>query len=200
MNLIKYSAFLIFLFILAGCASRPPKVELPANWSIKKHQLQQFTEWQLRARLAYKNNDDSFSASMVWNESPQSSQIRLLNPLGISLVSVDVNTNMATLEADGEIYQGDDINSLLYQITGWDIPVSDLRYWIIGLPQEDDTLSFYENGSIKRLYPHCDGCEQWQIDFLDYTEHQGLVLPRSLVISNLSKENTFIKLRVSSWR
>lgn len=200
MNRIKYSVFLMLLFVLASCASKPPKVELPVNWSIKKQKLQQFTQWQLRARLAYKNNDEAFSSTIIWNESPVSSQIRLLNPLGISLVKLHISPDLSTIEADGENYQGDDIDTLLYRITGWDIPVSALRYWIIGLPTKNDTLSFYENGSIKRLSPNCKGCEQWQIDYVDYTEQRGLILPRSLIISNVSQDDFFIKLRVSSWR
>ena len=200
MNSSRNISVLIICLLLFGCASRPPKVQVPAGWSLQKQQLEKLSEWQLKGKLAYKDGEDAFSASILWSQSKQDSQLRLFNPLGVTLVDIKVQPNFARLKADGKEYQDTDIDSLLYHTTGWNIPVNFLRRWIIGLPDDNDQIVFNEDGTIKRLMPSCEGCNKWQIQYLDYTQHQGLVLPRSLTVTDTSKNNAFIKIRVSSWR
>jgi outer membrane lipoprotein LolB len=107
---------------------------------------------------------------------------------------------VAQLDVDDEVYRDTNAQSLLLNTTGWDIPVEQLQRWIKGLPAENDQLEFNPNGTLKRLYPACNQCGKWIVDYERFMQVGDLVLPQALVIRDISQDNAFIKLRISSWR
>lgn len=200
MRLFRQPVLWSIIFVLIGCASPPPEPDLPEGWVVQRKQLLNFNQWDVKAKLAYKKQNDSLSANLVWQESSEQSTLRLFNPLGVTLVEMSVSPDVATLIADNQTHQDTNIEALLHRVTGWNIPVRHLRSWVKGLPDEKDMVTFYPNGTIKAITPQCSECAKWRIEYSRYMQVNDLILPAQLTVYDMTHDKTYIKLRISEWR
>ncbi|WP_296402180.1 lipoprotein insertase outer membrane protein LolB [Psychrobacter sp.] len=88
------------------------------------------------------SNAKSGSAFYVWAQEQDRFAIDLTGALGIGHTVIEYNGNSATLvsEQTGEIKAASP-EELLLRATGWQAPISQLRYWISGRPAPSDTNS-----------------------------------------------------------
>ena len=71
---------------------------------------------------------------MHWTQRPGSLRIELRGPLGSGLVRLQQDAGGATLTDNGRnVYRAESIEDLLFDATGWHIPLDGLTYWIRGL-------------------------------------------------------------------
>lgn len=92
----------------------------------------------------------SGSAFYVWAQEEDRFAIDITGALGIGHTVIEYNGSSATLvsERTGEI-KADSPEELLQQATGWQAPISQLRYWISGRPApSDDNSQLDEQGRI----------------------------------------------------
>ena len=82
------------------------------------------------------------SAFYVWAQEDERFAIDLTGALGIGHTVIEYDGNSAKLvsERTGEITAATP-EELLLQATGWQAPISQLRYWISGRPAPSDTNS-----------------------------------------------------------
>ena len=125
---------LLALMLLNGCAlfskSQAPQNEVVnSNKSLKVADL---TRWKIKGKLIFKSPKEKLSASLNWTQSDDESEIRLTTFLGISILKLVNNSSGATLTLDGNTYQSNDAQSLLYQKTGFNWPIVQLPMWIKG--------------------------------------------------------------------
>ena len=130
---------LSFLLLLGGCASKPPAPQLSMEqrqllWESHRQQIMELTSWRLEGRLGLRVPGQSGSMSVDWKQNSHDYTIYLDGPLGQSLAKVQGRDGGVTVEASGEKFSGHSPEQLLRQVTGWDLPVSHLRYWVLGLP------------------------------------------------------------------
>ena len=193
----------LFLFIISslmlGCASRPPgpkgNVDLPAQ--VEK--LRSITSWNIKGKMALRENDEAVSATLRWSVEEDVLAFRLTNFLGVTLVDMQSNGTLATLEADGETYTDTDASRLIYRVTGWDIPLDKLLNWVKGVPGERDTYTLTENGLLDTLKPTCFRCRQWQVSYGAYQNVNDVWLPGALTLKQKNTQN-FIKIRINTWQ
>lgn len=204
MKLQQFVFYITLLLILAGCAGNRPVTQEAlksiGGWQAQQAALSNFKQWKLSGRLAYRRGKEGFSASVRWQQTPEVSEVKLTNSLGIKLLELNITPAKATLYADDNEYVADDAQQLLYDVSGWDIPVGLLINWIKALPDKDDIIQLNESGYIQQLSPQCLACRRWQITYHSYTQVDQLVLPHSLTVRDLSHANAFIKIKVSSWQ
>lgn len=194
----RYLLFVLLLFV-GGCAtqSRGPTgpVDLPAQLAT----LAEINQWQAKGKMALKEEEEAFSASMRWKVDNANFEFKLTNLLGITLVDMKSDNAITTLEADGETYQDSDASRLIRRVTGWSIPVTQLINWTKGLPNPEDQYVLREDGLVASLTPGCTRCEQWEIRYDRYRQIDGIWLPHSVVLQHRFIPNKWIKIRISAW-
>jgi outer membrane lipoprotein LolB len=166
---------------LAGCAvapERPPVSDPNRVWQSRKPLLLAIHAWQISGKLGLRTAKESNQASLIWERSGQAHKISLFGPLGAGKVLLSANEQGATLrDAKKKTYTASDPQSLLYQTTGWRIPIGNLVYWLAGVPAPDRPRSFRLDawGRLEEL-------EQsgWKVRFLDYLREGELELPRKV--------------------
>lgn len=87
-------------------------------------------------------NAQTGSAFYVWAQEDERFAIDITGALGIGHTVIEYNGSRATLvsERTGEI-SANTPEELLVQATGWQAPISQLRYWISGRPAPSDVDS-----------------------------------------------------------
>ncbi|MBU3006021.1 lipoprotein insertase outer membrane protein LolB [Paraglaciecola arctica] len=195
---IKPTFFVLFLvFILFGCANPPPP---PVNLNSSVHQasLKGLERWSIKGKLGFKSPEKKQSANFRWQQTPQQFQLNMTSVIGTSLVNMKGDENLVSLVADDETYQDTDASRLIWRVTGWQIPVEKLRFWIKGQHQRADLVEISEQGWVNQLQPNCDNCENWLINYDNYKIVEQTWLPHKVVLHNKINNSQLI-IRVNTW-
>jgi len=80
--------------------------------------------------------DQSFSAPFELRGSARQGDLLFYTPLGSTAAAIHWTENTAVLQARGETREFGDLNQLIRDLLGCDVPVTALFSWLNGQPQE----------------------------------------------------------------
>lgn len=189
-----------FIIFVSGCATRLPQPEGTVDLPEQLARLNNINVWTISGKLAIKHPEQSLSANLRWQTQQQDFEFRLSNFLGITLVDMQNSRDGAVLEADGETYRDPSASLLLYQMTGWDIPVNQLLSWIKGVPKATDSYQLDEHGLVSMLKPACQQCAGWIVNYSKYQQVDDVWLPHALTLTNPQQPEHLIKIRIDKWK
>ena len=188
----------LLLLLLVACSPTPPRplpdIAPEQSWQLRQQMLRQLTHWQLSGRLAVQNDHEAWHMSLKWQQRQDRYSLNIIAPLGQGSMRLHGDaTQVMLLTEDGKVINSSTPELLLYRQLGWKIPVSALRYWILGLPAPGDYLpTIDEYGRLSHLQQ-----DDWEIEFIDYQPQLGVDLPRKVFINN---HHAAVKLIISSWQ
>jgi outer membrane lipoprotein LolB len=200
------------VFLLAACAphttvnqSMSPDKATPSTQaetapkvvSVEKRKAETATisSWEIRGALAAKNKAKGWSASMNWVQNgPGSYHIRLMGPLGAGTVLISKNGGAITFQDGPKKITSSNADELFLQQTGIRLPVTNLYYWVRGLPAPGAVSSEHRDQSNHLAQLRQSG---YTINFGQYTTVKGADLP-SLI--RLEGNGVMIKVIIKNWR
>ena len=150
--------------------------------------LQSQASWDFEGRVALSNEKDSISAAISWRHSVDKDEIELSGPLSQGKVTILVTVDKVLVD-DGENpkeYSGQ-VDVVVGEQLGVDMPVSSLRYWVLGVNQPLQPVVEQESGFLQA---------GWQVGFKELQIVNSELLPRKI---NLEKNKTRIKLIIDQW-
>ncbi|AYA40341.1 lipoprotein localization protein LolB [Xenorhabdus nematophila] len=187
--------------LLTACTvTQPPTGTGSTNtpqWHTREQQLQKLEHYQTRGSFAYLTQDKKVYARFFWQQySPDNYKLLLLNPLGTTELELFVEPNRVQLtDSEGKKYLSDDPESLIYQLTDMDIPLDNLKSWIIGLPGDAKDFQLDANYLLKSVSDRKKG-EIWRVNYQGYDTSAIPVLPNRL---ELTQGKNRIKLKMDNW-
>ena len=123
----KFLAGLLAVLLVAGCATTPAPRGSQSAAAI--------TAWQLNGRVSLTRGEEGWHAGLYWQEQADTFYLRVSGPLGQGGFQLNGDARgIVLVDADGQRFIAQDVDALLVQVTGWQLPVKGLRYWIRGLP------------------------------------------------------------------
>ena len=182
---------LVAALLATGCVTTPQPQRSQVNWTQERTRLEQLDHWQLSGKLAIITAKEKGSARLNWQQDGDDYRLNLTSLIGTHILELTRQHGQLTLvDREGKVHQSDNASELVYELTGWDLPIDGLPLWIKGLPGSADfTLNPDQSlASVK------DG--DWQIDYQSYQDQDGYRLPQQL---SLQGEGTRIKLQVNEW-
>ncbi|GGW75975.1 lipoprotein insertase outer membrane protein LolB [Alteromonas halophila] len=199
-RLVFVSLLVVFFSACSTLPDGPQRtVDLPAQLAA----LEKVNRWQLRGKMAIRNQQKAVSATVIWKTDGRNFHFRLTNLLGITLADLRVNEDGATLQADGDTLRDTDAERLVASVTGLAIPLKDLLVWVKGLPQNDDRYRLNEKGLVSALWPACDDCNGWQVSYNNYGDvqfaNQTVWLPHDIRLTRAQQPDILIKIRIDQW-
>lgn len=175
---------LLSLF-LSACVNKLPLKSV----EFKAHQaaLMPITQWKMTGKLGIKTPTESGSANIQWQQESAAYQIQLHGPLGQKSIVIIGDLQEVTLKEKGKpIIKARSPEALIKKSTGWNLPLTQLNYWVRGLPAPKT--------KIKQITPNATGLiaqlEQsgWVIDYLSYHQiqyqNQLIYLPKKIVATH----------------
>ncbi|MGZ4997460.1 MAG: lipoprotein insertase outer membrane protein LolB [Methylobacter sp.] len=139
------------IFLLSSCSVVPVEPDMHYSRTAMLH-LYELEHWSFEGRLALTGQNDSWSANISWEHSPESEQIRLSGPLGQGTVVISLTGNAVTIDrGSGDVQSSTQPEEFINQQLGMFVPVRSLRYWVIGLPEpsrsyKDIGVGFNQSG------------------------------------------------------
>lgn len=185
---IKWMLAAVLAASLPGCAlftAAPQEVSYSKTVNQALYRLE---PWSLDGRIALTSAEDSWTADLAWAHQRDNEQIKLSGPLGQGTLMIRLSENAVTVsEGDGKVESSDDPEGFINQRLGMFVPVTSLRYWVLGLPEPD--LDFQETD---------EGFRQsgWTIAFQTMQRVGQWLLPRKLSVAN---DRVKLKLFIDQW-
>ena len=191
---------LVVMVFLAGCSSvttAPPELSLAEKdrlWQENRARVELIEAWSLTGRLGLTVPDRSGSMSIEWQQDQQQYSIFLDGPFGQSLAQIKGDRAGVSARVSDEEVTGPTPEYLMLKLTGWDFPVSSLKYWVRGVPapEGDAEVTLDNLGHPKQILQ-----QGWQIDYLQYRDESLSQMPIRLKASNGDVRMTLV---VRSWQ
>ncbi len=177
------SLFALLCTLLLGCSSQPttrPQPPIPPqSWEQRQQQLAPLSQWQVLGKIRIQSASDDSAANLSWEQHQDHYQIYMAGPLGQGAINIQGSEQTGiTLEISGEQrMQAASPEQLLYQRLGWEAPISQIPYWIKGMPAPHTRHSKHLDPDNKLQRLQQDG---WVIDYLDYHPNLQPQLPRKI--------------------
>jgi outer membrane lipoprotein LolB len=184
--------FFGLVLVLAGCASQPGP---PVAATAFDPELPEYSAWSIRGRVSLVRGEQGWHARMNWHEAAGHYRLNLSGPLGQGALQISgaVDGMVRLQTADGRQYAAADADALVLSVTGWQLPVTELRYWVRGVPVpgEDAGMTADGQGRLARLQQ-----SGWDITYNRYREHVGRGWPTRM---RLEAADISVTLVIDEW-
>ena len=180
-------AGLLAVLLLAGFAATPDHRSSQSAAA--------FSAWQFNGRVSLTRGEEGWHASLHWQEQAERYFLKVSGPLGQGGFQLSGDDREVELvDADGQRYTARDADELMRAVTGWQLPVMGLRYWIRGLPAPEggeSQASRDESGRLTRLTQ-----SGWTINYNRYQMVGSVSLPDKL---QLLRDDISVRIVVDKW-
>lgn len=181
-----WPAWLLLIFI-SGCAT----LDRPDGESVTT--ADELTDWSFEGRLGIDDGRQSWQSSVHWVQQGESYRIDLIGPLGQGRMAIRGGPDGVGLHSGDQWLYADDPDELLLQATGFSVPVSGLRHWLLGLTTPDPAAQPVADaeGRLRQLRQ-----TGWLITYPTYIVVDGYSLPQRL---QAVREEITVRLLINRW-
>lgn len=188
------------MLLLAGCAGLGPResVEGSGNtqhWTAHKERVSKIDGWQISGKIGIRAPQESGSGTLFWLQRQDYFDIRLSGPLGRGATRLTGRPDAVSLEVAGQgRFEADSPEALVQSQLGWQFPVSNLLWWVRGLPAPDIRSRVSLDGQSRLAMLQQDG---WDVEYLSYTEESGFALPDRIKLTGRDLQITLV---IKDWQ
>jgi outer membrane lipoprotein LolB len=188
----RRALLLMFCSALGACATvRPVAPPVPAvAWEQRVTQLQQATRWRLDGRAAVALGAQGWQATLDWRQSGMFAEARLSGPFGIGALVLKQGPDGLSLNGAPP---SDAVLSQVHDKLGFDPPLENLHYWLLGIPNPASGFEVSRNDQDRAKTLTQAG---WNIVYDRYLAVAGDVLPTRVV---LSREDVRVRIIIDHW-
>ncbi len=183
-GLIKIPVFLMFV-VLSACATYGPEHDLfsDGSWSQRREFLQGLQDWQLNGRVAITSAEGSGKLNLFWQQAAAGYDIRLMSFLGQQVADIrgDASGSVSLFRPGQAVVRTKNSLALMQDELGWYIPLSGLRYWVLGVPAPGTDVREILADQGRLLSLEQDG---WLVEYTDYQWVAGVYLPRKIRLTH----------------
>lgn len=192
-----FISLIFFILILTSCATvQEPTVQNQViPWETRSQAVSTIQTWDLKALIAIRQKNDAWSANLQWQQQPERYQISLFGPLGTNSYELTGQAGSVQLAtAAGKTFTAATPEILLQQQTGSEVPVSNLYYWIRGLPVPHlpATKKFDEYHHLVELNQ-----QGWKVRYLRYMTVKNQDMPNKIFLDSAALN---VKIIINQWR
>ncbi len=158
--------------------------------------LRLVTTWSIRGRVSIVTGNDGWGGSIRWKQVDSNYDIRIVGPLGQGGIWLQGSPGFVELRSskNKKSITATNAEALLYRQMGWRIPVSGMRYWVLGLfgPGKIESIKYNKEGLPSEFVQ-----SGWTIRLKRYREAEGLQFPAKIYLSN---DRFRVKMIVKRWK
>ena len=173
---------LLWLFLmLAGCASVQEQSKTKVPSSIRS--------WSMDGRIGVQSSEGAWQANLYWEHDPAQDRLRISGPLNQGLVSIVVQKDLIYVnEGEGVTTLSRDPDAMLRQRLGFAIPLTSLRYWVLGVSDPEKASVSLSDAGFRQL--------GWEVVVDELTPVSGWSLPQKLRVQGAGVK---LKILADTW-
>ena len=183
--------------LLSACSSLPKTdpVNRAQLWLQHQIAVSELTSWNINGRIGVKNDKQSGTVTLFWNQFLSNYELRFIAPLGQgTYILSGTSDGVVMKDPKSNIVRAETPEMLLHEGLGWDVHLDGLKYWIRGLPEPGinySQLALDEKGRLSNM-------EQsgFNVSVSRYMKKNGISLPNKLSIKS---DNIQLKVVIQNW-
>ena len=152
---------MVFMF-LAGCASF---FNITDNEKAPAYHRPMYVDesYDISGRFSINSSHTHKYGNYTWLRTESNEEMTFNTPLGQTVAKINIESGIVTVITKDKTYVGNDVDDMLYDNIGFDLPVAYLHSWIQGLPLPNEIITKYIH----------DGFEQsgWTVEYLDWSNN-----------------------------
>lgn len=187
--------------LLVGCSTVPKGSDKLFSLPYENHakQLQITANWNFNGKIALINANKVTQANIEWSQSHDEFNIQLSGPLKLESVALRGNSKSVNLTENGKITNtAESAEQLMQQNLGWELPITGLKYWILGVPKPNVAIehkSLDNYGLIQELKQ-----QGWIIRYNNYLVFNKVRLPNKILLERKHGNSTIrVKFAIRYW-
>ena len=186
-------ALILVIVCVSGCATLTTETD-GLDAEARQQRIAKVTSWDLRGRISVDTGEDAFQGRFTWRQNEDQMRLSIRGPLGAGAVEIRGNEDELFVRSRGETWQMQDPELELSSLLGWWMPVSSLRYWLLGTADGRFTQisTIDEHGLLKSLEQRA-----WKLDYTRYALAGDVLIPRTLELSHAPLE---LAVTIDDWR
>lgn len=196
--MLKYLLILLFAGLLAGCIPGPIKLDPKEQETVYEgYERNQKTlkYWQMNGRFSFRIDKRLHTGNIRWVNNNNAYGIKFSGPLDQAPVFITNDGKVVKLK-DSQGYEGTATTpeAMLARYTEYELPVSNLKYWLIGVP------SPYSHPSVElndQGYPIRMTQDAWVIEYQYFKDVNKYLLPSKIIITHPTLK---ITLSIYDWQ
>jgi outer membrane lipoprotein LolB len=182
-------AILVCCCALSACVTTRPQPP-SSEWLTRVGELQGAADWQLDGRAAVAVGQQGWQATLNWKQADNIAEVHLSGPFGIGAMVLKQTPDGLSLNGAPP---SDVALSQVQEKLGVDLPIENLHYWLLGVPDPGSTFELARNDQDRAKTLNQAG---WSIAYDRYMPVAGDVLPTRLV---LSREAVRVRIIIDHW-
>jgi outer membrane lipoprotein LolB len=146
-----------------------------SEWDARKAVLESLSDWEFTGSINVRDAEEAHSSRIRWRQNNELYRINLWGTFNIGATEVNGKPGEVRIEQEGEEpIITDTPEQLLYDRIGYELPVTELNFWIKGIPAPGPSqeLSFADNQQLLSFVQ-----AGWRVDYLGYTNFGQQTLP-----------------------
>lgn len=175
---------------LAACVNTRPQPAPEAKWAQRLGELQNAAAWQLDGRAAVALGQQGWQATLNWRQSDNTAEVHLSGPFGIGALVLKQSGEGLSLNGAPP---SDAVLVQVQEKLGFDLPIENLHYWLLGIPNPGSAFDLSRNGEDRAATLSQDG---WSVAYDRYLPVAGDVLPGRLV---LTRGDVRVRIFIDHW-
>jgi outer membrane lipoprotein LolB len=184
--------------LLAACV---PAVRMQGDASLlnaqraREQALAQADHWVLQGRLGVSDGKDGGSGSFSWTQNGDQYEFVLRAPITGKSFRLSGDASGALLEGlDQGPLRGPDAEALMRKALGWEVPLRDLRAWVLGLRADSGPADLRFGTDRLPSLLRQDG---WAVDYREWDASRQPPLPKKVYAERPPYK---VKLSIESWQ
>lgn len=162
---------------LAACATTRTVPPPSTAWERRAGELQLASDWQLDGRAAVALGQQGWQATLSWRQTDNGAEVHLAGPFGIGALVLKQTPQGLSLNGAPP---SDAVVSSVQEKLGFDLPIENLHYWLLGVPNPKSTFDLSRNDQGRAKVLSQAG---WNIAYDRYMPVGGDLLPARLVLT-----------------
>ncbi len=174
------------IVLSSGCSHyiRPPEsLETLNHPKVRKQSTLNFPPFIANGKCGYSDGNNGGNAHFQWEQSGDQFSILLFSPFGGGSIKMTGNSKHVFYQRDKEsLIAASTPEAIVEKELGWIIPVSGLRYWLLGVPAPHTKVKQLKLDQDQRIWQiEQDG---WTIIFQAYQTFGEREVPAKLSLKN----------------
>lgn len=200
----KQFIILFLISILSACTSINdiPVGDKQQNQDIeaRNKQVSALNTWTIAGKIAFISEQKRQSATLHWQKNglEQTESLNLSTLFGIQVLSLKQQHNNVTLEVDGQTYDTQNLDELIYTLTGLNLPTRAMSHWLKGLAYlPSDKVVYHDTTQLPQSLTSSYNDKVWQVKYSKYHHIEQFQLAKQLTIT---QGDLRIKIVIHSWK
>ena len=180
------TCWLILLLFLTGCAIMQPHEEAlhKIDWKTRKIELEKIKNWDIAGSISITQSHKTDIGTFYWHKREKQYVIELSGPMSLNTIRIVGDDKKVTLQkSKNEQLTAATPEKLLFKQFGWELPISNLVYWIKAQPAPAPVQMMKLDS-----YNHLVQLKQqgWNLGYLMFKSFNDIDFPTKIYLWNES--------------